>query len=484
MLTPPEKKVVIRQEDEKYFVVDVSTLSKWNRSPVGIIRTQLELVAYLLKYVQTTMYFKFASTKNDLIKVEYDEISQIVARLLNFKATSSFISDQSIVKAGNNRIVLLLERIRQLYRNEGMKIVLVRICKKGCPYFLKHLVKVIIRLFSEYLNSIKQNAYKSQLKWMLFSPEIQQLPQTIPVFLSSNSIVISIGLDWDDSNYQLMFWLKKKINFEFVGAFYDGIPIVYPHLVRSLSFSQKYFWHFYYLIHLSDKIFCISDYSKSQLKEICESHSLQKKPVLQTIHLGDSVSRKEIGEAISKRKHKQNYILYVSTIEARKNHKLLLDIWNELLSDKYFDVPDLIFVGMMGWGIDELKQDYLENVKLQKSIHFYDDVDDMELEFMYRNALFTVFPSFAEGWGLGAVESMLYGKPCIISNNPALIEATQGLMPALPSDNIEAWATMIKELITDPRKIEKLEEIIKDKFKSRSWEKFSLDFIHFAREAI
>ena len=48
--------------DKKYIVLDVTTLLKWNRSPVGIIRTQLEFTNYLLNNNSNVVYFKFNET--------------------------------------------------------------------------------------------------------------------------------------------------------------------------------------------------------------------------------------------------------------------------------------------------------------------------------------------------------------------------------------------------------------------------------------
>ena len=76
-----------------------------------------------------------------------------------------------------------------------------------------------------------------------------------------------------------------------------------------------------------------------------------------------------------------------------------------------------------------------------------DHVSDSVLDNLYKNCLFTVFPSFAEGWGLGAVESLLHKKICIISTCPALREATQSLCHQLDPTDTCAWVEMILKLL-------------------------------------
>lgn len=373
-----------------------------------------------------------------------------------------------------------LKKVKQIYQQEGLRSLLVAICKKTCPLKLKSVAKKIyVKWFAPSAPKSKE-VHESLDKW-LFAPEMHLANNVYDSFLTPQAVMVSVGLDWDHSNYPMLYWLKKKIGFEFVGAFYDGIPVVHPELVQSFYFSQKFFAHLYYLIHLSDRIFCISDYSKSQLSQICDEHHIARRPLLKTIHLGDTVFTGEHPQLFADRKHNPNYILYVSTIEARKNHKLLLQVWKKLLNETTLAVPDLVLVGMMGWGVEELRDMYSRDDALRERVHFYDDVDDAELVEMYKNAMFTVFPSFVEGWGLGAVESMLYGKPCIISDCAALIEATQALMPSVAADDVEGWTEKIRGLIIDEAQREELKKTIAQKFRSRSWSEFGVEFAQFAK---
>lgn len=53
---------------------------------------------------------------------------------------------------------------------------------------------------------------------------------------------------------------------------------------------------------------------------------------------------------------------------------------------------------------------------LNGTIKILHDLSDWELAELYRSAMFTVFPSFEEGWGLPVGESLIFGRPCIASN--------------------------------------------------------------------
>lgn len=464
----------------KYFAVDVTSILEWNRAPVGIIRTQLEFVKYLYLNDRDSVYFRFNDNKDELIAVEKSIIEQKIEQLLNIKEHGG--AHKIKYTEPQNRFSSNIKKALDILKEDGLIILLIKIIKKVCPPKLKSLLRIVYtRLFNTKPDTVVQKAIERSM----FRAEIYRAHYLkIPSFLKQNAVVVSMGLDWDYSNYGLLYWLKKRIGFEFIGSFYDAIPISNPELVLSYSFSQRFFSHLYYLIHLSDKIFCISNFSKKQLSDICEAHHIHRIPELKTIYLGNDIKRNPQHNNTKKQGDTKEYVLYVSTIEARKNHILLLRVWQKLQRESFIDLPDLVLVGMLGWGISEFMELYKNDENLQKIVHLRHDVDDNELISIYNNARFTVFPSIIEGWGLGATESMLYEKPCITSNCDALIEATQGLMPRVRYDDVDGWCDAIRRLSSDNDLLESYRQTIKERFKSRTWEEFSIDFAKFAKGKI
>ncbi|MBD0272144.1 MAG: glycosyltransferase, partial [Acetobacteraceae bacterium] len=64
-------------------------------------------------------------------------------------------------------------------------------------------------------------------------------------------------------------------------------------------------------------------------------------------------------------------------------------------------------------------------------------------------ASFTVFPALSEGFGLAAAESLSFGTPVVVADVPALIEATEGLMPAHDPLDLLGWMDEMRRLILD-----------------------------------
>jgi glycosyltransferase involved in cell wall biosynthesis len=147
---------------------------------------------------------------------------------------------------------------------------------------------------------------------------------------------------------------------------------------------------------------------------------------------------------------RSNFALFCSTIEIRKNHILLLRIWDQLRSILPAEqLPELVFVGGWGWGIDAVRLTVERNWRLSPHLRILDNARDDELLWLYRHARFTLFPSRNEGFGLPIAESLSLGAPALVSDHPATVEASQGLMPALDPDDLPAWRDEILRLIRD-----------------------------------
>jgi glycosyltransferase involved in cell wall biosynthesis len=153
------------------------------------------------------------------------------------------------------------------------------------------------------------------------------------------------------------------------------------------------------------------------------------------------------------------FVLYCSTIEVRKNHIMLLNLWDRLRQSlPWGRLPRLIIVGRWGWGVDAVRLMIERNWRLAPHVRVIEQVCDHSLSWLYRNARFTVFPSFTEGFGLPAVESLRAGTPVVVSNCAALVEATEGLMPAIDPYDLPAWRREIETLCLDDARLEALRE--------------------------
>ena len=144
------------------------------------------------------------------------------------------------------------------------------------------------------------------------------------------------------------------------------------------------------------------------------------------------------------------YVLFVSTIEPRKNLATLLEAY-ALLRDggRVRPLPPLRVVGERGWLYETIYRRY-EELGLGEAVQFVGGVDAAALPDLYRGARAFVMPSLYEGFGLGALEALACGTPVLAAAAGALPEVvgTAGLL--LPPTDPAAWAAALERVLLDP----------------------------------
>lgn len=187
------------------------------------------------------------------------------------------------------------------------------------------------------------------------------------------------------------------------------------------------------------------------------------------------ISRVECAERISKVRNKYGisseaeYILSLSTIEPRKNHKSLLHAWNKifpLIEDKKIQ---LVFAGKKGWG-EEFHSELSDLAKDANSLVLTGFVDDEDLGDLYSGSLFSVYPSLYEGFGLPVLESMSCGRFCVASNCTSIPEVVGENLPMVNPESVDEIAGMMLCLICDRSLLDSYNKQAFENSRRFSWE--------------
>ena len=139
------------------------------------------------------------------------------------------------------------------------------------------------------------------------------------------------------------------------------------------------------------------------------------------------------------------YFLYIGTIEPRKNHLLLFNLWRRLAIEMGSQTPRLVLVGQRGWE-NEMVLDVLERSEiLREHIVEHNALPDAQVQALVAGARAVLLPSFAEGYGLPVAEALATGTPVICSDLPALREVGGEAAEFLdPLDGL-GWLAAIRE---------------------------------------
>jgi glycosyltransferase involved in cell wall biosynthesis len=162
------------------------------------------------------------------------------------------------------------------------------------------------------------------------------------------------------------------------------------------------------------------------------------------------------------------YILFVSTIEPRKNLISLVKAY-EILKDRYAIAEDLVVIGRRGWDYAETLE-YIERSPARDCIRMLGFVPVSDLGCFYRNARLFVYPSHMEGFGIPPLEAMQCGCPTLASNTSSLPEVmTHPSMMFGPSD-VDRIATLSIRLLREPAAREENVRLGAENARRFSWE--------------
>ena len=161
------------------------------------------------------------------------------------------------------------------------------------------------------------------------------------------------------------------------------------------------------------------------------------------------LSRAETASTIESLGLPQEYILFLGTIEPRKNLVGLASAYLELLL-QLPDLPKLVIAGRPGWHYEQLMND-IANVGLGERLIFANQIADDQLPALYNHALVLVTPSFYEGFGLPALEAMACGTVPIVSNVASLPEIVGDVGILIDPHDIGTIASAIKRCLSDSR---------------------------------
>ncbi len=292
--------------------------------------------------------------------------------------------------------------------------------------------------------------------------------------VEAGDVFLVLGSTWFHPFYAAMLCqARERFGLRIAVLFYDAIPLIRPEWCDRNLVARFRHWATS-LLPLADSPLTISQATGQDLVTFAarESLTLRQQPVAIPVGTGfgcnpdtaDATPRSDRLPA------PRSYVLIVSTIEARKNHALLFRVWRRLLDEMPADaVPRLVFAGKVGWLVEDLMQQLRNTDRLGGKIVLIDDPHDSELAQLYRGCLFTVFPSFYEGWGLPVTESLGFGRPCVISNASALPEAGGTLARYFDPENGGEAYRVIRRAIEDKAGTEAWAERVRTEFRPVSW---------------
>jgi glycosyltransferase involved in cell wall biosynthesis len=281
--------------------------------------------------------------------------------------------------------------------------------------------------------------------------------------------LVSVGLDWEHSIVDEFLRLRRECSVRIVAMCYDTIPILFPQYCHRAT-VRNFPPYFLKLAAASELMFCISENTKRDAERVLREAGAPV-PRMEVIRLGDNLPgasgevRPEIRELC-----RRKFMLYVSTLELRKNHRVLyqaLRLMRESLPEQ--SVPFLIFAGKPGWALTDLMTEMVLDPVTRGRIEILHGTSDAELAELYRNAVCCLTPSLYEGWGLPVAEALAHGKVVLASNTSSIPEIGGDLVTYLDPLNPREWARAMEEIMANPAARSAREAAVRADYCPHAW---------------
>ena len=291
--------------------------------------------------------------------------------------------------------------------------------------------------------------------------------------IARGDTVLALGAPWSHPNYMALIAAQRTRNgARFALLVHDIVPLRHPEWCDqgTVRLFRSFFDG---TLPLCDQVFADSRATAADVTAYAREQSINlPAPVISLpIGTGFGVSPPStIVPRTGRLPAANEYVLFISTIEARKNHLLLFRVWDQLLRDLPPNlVPTLVFAGRTGWLVGDLMQQIDNTGNLNGKLLIIDKPTDAEVAALYQGCLFTVYPSFYEGWGLPVTESLAFGKPCLIADRTSLPEAGGSLVRKFDPDNLNDAYAEIRRIILDREDLARWEEQVRTTFRPTSW---------------
>jgi glycosyltransferase involved in cell wall biosynthesis len=458
-------------------VFDVSTLARSRGQAVGIVRVVRELARWARGNRDDTLFVIFDRQRSLFREVAPGHLDAILAgnELVD---TSAQPSGATVADAG--RSPGPVARLRPWLRNPRRQAVValerLRLGRGGDGALAERMISLVA---SAKLKAELAGGDGRRRTLLPFDVAVGE-----PAVLRGDQLLLCAGSDWTEDVVDHVERRKAEAGFGLAFVSYDPIPLLFPEFYWAPT-AEGFRRFFHRIVPMADIVIVTARQVAADIARYCDEHALRV-PEMRAFRPGcDLAGLQPAGDTkLPAGLVPGRYACFVSTIEPRKGHRLLLSTWRRLRAAGIPQAQDfkLVLVGRRGWLVDDLVRDIETDPDFGNNLLVLSDVSDGELAALYRNAAFGLYPSLYEGYGLPVVEMFQNGKAVIASSGGALKEVVGGFSPCLDPRDEEAWFATMRDWILDPAARAPYEAAIAERFRHPTWQEASADFFRILGE--
>jgi glycosyltransferase involved in cell wall biosynthesis len=277
---------------------------------------------------------------------------------------------------------------------------------------------------------------------------IQRARTAQPALIDTSCTLVFLGALWINDALMSAARLAQSRGATLVALLYDLTPVMEAgHTAAVNHLFERYLD---LLMNSASAVPSISESSRRDFGNYAKRHGQSAPPGHATgLPCGLTPENRDL----TRQPWPRRYVLFVGTIESRKNHRLALEAWRRLLERHDPEVvPDLVCIGRLGWHTSEFLDEYIATSGLGGKVSVLSNsVSDEELAEFYSHAEFTLYPSRYEGWGLPVGESIAFGKVPVVADNSSLREVGGDAAIYVATDDLDALVSAVDSMLSDPK---------------------------------
>jgi len=232
--------------------------------------------------------------------------------------------------------------------------------------------------------------------------------------------------------------LKRRSGARFVCMVHDLLPLELPEYVRP-GHEARHVRRMTTVARFADAVIVNSAATRDALQRFLDGSG--RSPPILVAPLGIDIAR-DSDRAADPPKGSP-YFVCVGTIEPRKNHLLLLNVWRRLAAELGAAAPRLVLVGQRGWENEQVIDMLERSPAIRSLVEERNSLSDPAMARLLAGASAALVPSFGEGYGLPLVEALALGVPALCSDLPAFQEVAGGVAEFLDPLDGPAWRAAI-----------------------------------------
>jgi glycosyltransferase involved in cell wall biosynthesis len=277
------------------------------------------------------------------------------------------------------------------------------------------------------------------------------------------------------TNYEIPFWSRRPT----VVTIHDLSLMLLSGVHREEHIGRSR-WRLPWMAKRASRIITPSNSIK---KELCEAFGIQPDKVAVTPEAPRPVfKRREDPELLRRLGIQGDFILFVGTIEPRKNLRRLIEAFDQMLRNTSMS-PRLVIAGGQGWMMDDFNS-FINEKGLADRVCLTGYLQDEDLCALYSTCTAFIYPSLYEGFGLPPLEAMACGAPVITSRTPALMETAGNAARLVDPKDVDDIARAMTEFLSNKNAREHYADLGKVHVKKFSWEQTALKTLEVYRDVL